>query len=289
LIMIPSKGVNIMNKPISSNDVLNAFETISLVLTIILDDEVSFSIADREKFLKVYDSSNLPLNNVAGQAIPEGGAAREAINTGKVIIKTVPKEIFGIPFKSYAIPVKGKDDNAESVILVGKSLAKKNSVLDMSQHLSDSAGQITDAINSLALDVNNLANMNMDIANNMKQTSKLTEETDMIIEFVKGISSQTNLLGLNAAIEAARVGESGKGFNIVAKEIRKLSTSTTESVKKIDDLLKNVRSSIESIADNVNKSNQIYQQQASALQEIAASLEELSSTAQMMEKLSEKI
>ena len=44
MIMIPSKGVNIMNKPISSNDVLNAFETISLVLTIILDDEVSFSI-----------------------------------------------------------------------------------------------------------------------------------------------------------------------------------------------------------------------------------------------------
>lgn len=278
-----------MDKLISSNEVIEAFETISPILSIILDDEASFSIADREKFLKVFDSPNLSLNNTVGQALPEKGAAREAIETGKVIIKTVPKEVFGIPFKSYAIPVKGKDDNVEYIILVGKSLVKKNSVLDMSQQLSDSAEQITGAINTLASDVNNLVNMNEEITSNIEQASKLTKETDMIIEFIKGISSQTNLLGLNAAIEAARVGELGKGFNIVASEIRKLSTSTTESVKKIEKFLDNLKISIEGITDNVVKSNQIFKQQVSALQEIAASIEELSSTAQKMEILSEKI
>jgi hypothetical protein len=278
-----------MENLISSNEVINAFEIISPILSIILDDEASYSIADREKFIKVYDNPSLPLNTVVGQALPERGAAREAINTGKVIIKIVPQEVFGIPFKSYAIPIKGENDNVEYVILVGKSLAKKNSVLDMSQQLSDSAGQITDAINTLAADVNNLVNMNEEIVSNIEQANKLTKETDMIIEFIKGISSQTNLLGLNAAIEAARVGESGKGFNIVANEIRKLSTSTTESVKKIKNFLESVKVSIGSITDNVTKSNHIFQQQASALQEIAASIEELSSTAQKLEKLSEKI
>lgn len=278
-----------MSTPISSNEVLNAFETVSPILPIILDNDASFAIADTQKFLKVHNSPNLTLKTIEGEAIPEGGAAREAINSGEVIIRTVPKEVYGVPFKSYAIPVKGKDGSIEGVVLVGKSLAKKNKVLELSQHLSVSAQQISDAIGLLTKSVNNLANMNMDIANNVKQTNETTKDTDSIIQFVEGVSSQTNLLGLNAAIESARAGEYGRGFNVVAKEIRKLSLSTTESIKKIDSVLKNISSSIKNITENITNSNELLQEQASAFQEIAASIEELNSAVQTMESLAEKI
>ena len=71
----------------------------------------------------------------------------------------------------------------------------------------------------------------------------------------KRVSTQTNLLGLNAAIEAARAGEVGKGFTVVASEIRKLSTSTSESIKQIDTVLKNINQSITIINDKVTLYN----------------------------------
>jgi len=56
---------------------------------------------------------------------------------------------------------------------------------------------------------------------------------DSILGLIKEISDQTHLLGLNAAIEAARVGDMGRGFNVVAEEIRKLASKTKESLKQI--------------------------------------------------------
>ena len=271
------------------NKVLQAFETMAPFLSIILDEEASFSIADREKFLKLHNSQNFALAGKEGDPLLEGGAGKEAIRTGKVVIKNVPKEVLGIPFKSYAIPFHGEDGNVEGVILVGKSLAKKEEVLDVSRHLSASLQEISDAINSLTQGMNDQASMNNDIAGKMKEANEMTKDTDAIIEFVKRISSQTNLLGLNAAIEAARAGDSGRGFAVVAQEIRKLSQSTTESLIKIDHVLKSIGSSVNSITASITNSNHIFQDQASAFQEIAASIEELNSTAQIMENLADKV
>lgn len=278
-----------MNISKCNNEVMNAFETIVPILQIIFDGDVSFAIADRDRFLKMYNSPNLVLKGEEGSLLPEGGAGKEAIRAGKVVIKVVPKEVYGVPFKSYAIPIKGKDGSVEGVILVGKSLEKKEKVLDVSHHLSTSLQQISDAINSLTMGVNDLAGINLVTADKMKEANKMAKDTDTILEFVQRISSQTNLLGLNAAIEAARAGESGRGFAVVAQEIRKLSQSTTESLRKIDDVLKSIRSSINGITDNITDSNHIFQEQASAFQEIAASIEELSSTAQIIETLAEQV
>ena len=79
---------------------------------------------------------------------------------------------------------------------------------------------------------------------NMEAISSLKNQVDLISDLsktIQHIATQTNLLALNAAIEAARAGEYGKGFNIVAQEVRKLSISSKEAIDQINENIQNIK------------------------------------------------
>jgi len=76
-----------------------------------------------------------------------------------------------------------------------------------------------------------------------------SETVSIIAETITKVADQTNLLALNAAIEAARAGEVGKGFTVVAGEIRKLAANTTDSVKRIKDIIQKIQSEIREVVE----------------------------------------
>ncbi|MGI6453103.1 MAG: methyl-accepting chemotaxis protein [Syntrophomonadaceae bacterium] len=85
------------------------------------------------------------------------------------------------------------------------------------------------------------------------EDARVVEQIGHLAENIAGIASQTNLLALNAAIEAARAGEQGRGFAVVADEVRKLAEESTVTVSDIKNLTKQVQESITNLIENSNE------------------------------------
>jgi methyl-accepting chemotaxis protein len=114
-------------------------------------------------------------------------------------------------------------------------------ILDSANQSVTTAGEGSNFIEAFIAQLNKI---NTVIEEASKVTTVLnfnSNEMNKIMNTISSISSQTNLLALNAAIEAARAGDAGKGFAVVADEVKKLADESSESARKIEDIIKNVQ------------------------------------------------
>ncbi|KKC30395.1 hypothetical protein CDSM653_00575 [Caldanaerobacter subterraneus subsp. pacificus DSM 12653] len=182
----------------------------------------------------------------------EGTAIYEAIKTGKRVVKRVGSEVYGVPYIAIAFPL------IENGVITGgvsifQSTAKQDEIANITEKVFASLQQIHSMIQeifSISKEVSEISEKTSRLAEYAKNNAQSTDE---LIDFIKHISSETNLLGLNAAIEAARVGESGRGFTIVANEIRKLSMSTKDSVESIKNILTKLKEISYTIDNNMKE------------------------------------
>lgn len=110
----------------------------------------------------------------------------------------------------------------------------------------------TDSLNRIVKDMDDLTDNMGSMTETIMGLSKMADSINIFVSTISSISDQTNLLALNAAIEAARAGDAGRGFSVVADEVRSLANNTSESAKEVSDLVKDIISSTGHTVDSVN-------------------------------------
>jgi hypothetical protein len=272
-----------MINEINDNELVKSFYNLVPYFKYYFEDELVFTISNTERFLLVQDSENLKMASKTGDSIPSGCAADLCLKQKKPVSAVIPEHVFGVPLKTMAVPVF-ENNEIQGTIVIGTSLAKKEKMSNLSSSISNSLSEISTNLFDMVSGVQKISETNSAIQNFIEETNNNAKKTDEVLGFIQGIAKQTNLLGLNAAIESSKAGEFGKGFSIVANEIRKLSQSTKESTNQINSTLSAIQSSINEIYSRFNNSNLLLENQSSELEEITAAIEELNSNAVLLKE-----
>lgn len=275
-----------MNEVKIENKLQRAFDTLIPYMHYFFDDEIAFTMSTTTHFIKVVNSENINMNAKPGDPLRPGGAAYECIKSKKPISTVVPKEVFGVELKAIGIPVEDNNQIIGSIVLA-KSLKRHYELLELSKILSDSIQYISNASSMIASGIEKAVDSNDTILEEVKEASEKAKNTDEVLNFIRNIASQTNLLGLNAAIEASRAGDHGKGFSVVANEIRKLSNSSNQSINEINTTLTQIEKSVNNISEGITSSADTFKEQLSQIQHMDAAIHSLNGLMDKLNKLSE--
>ncbi|WP_431312516.1 methyl-accepting chemotaxis protein [Sporosarcina jeotgali] len=143
-----------------------------------------------------------------------------------------------------ATDVTKRQDTALSVV---------SELNQMAQSLTEQADDGRNRNEELLKRIGELAEVSTTNTNNLEALQVHSENIQGIVKTIRAIASQTNLLALNAAIEAARAGEHGRGFDVVAKEVRKLSSNVEASIVEVRDGIEAITKEVRLIASGTEK------------------------------------
>lgn len=167
---------------------------------------------------------------------------------------------------SVAAAINQLDVSAHEVVRNTKGAAKK------SEETHQNASKSLSLVEKATQGINELRDQVSENADLMGDLHEQTEQVGLILDVITNIAEQTNLLALNAAIEAARAGEQGRGFAVVADEVRSLATRTRESVLQVQQTIQSLQDGADTAADSMKKVSSQASEKAKEVSDVATLL-----------------
>jgi len=140
---------------------------------------------------------------------------------------------------------------AEMTASIGEIASKASQTASCAKESGDLAGRCGDAVATTVSDMSDINTVVDESSREIQRLGQMSEKIGEIVSVINEIADQTNLLALNAAIEAARAGEHGRGFAVVADEVRKLAERTTQATTEVGESIKGIREGTQHAVERV--------------------------------------
>lgn len=268
---------------------LDAYLKVADNLKELLGDEVLLVISDKENYIWYKPAIDIDLNIYPGMPLPQGSISRKVLDTKKRIETYVPlgKSAFGKPYVAKAMPIM-EEGEIQGVIALVTSTEKQDLVQKAIGELESSIKEINTAAEELASSASNFSGEFAALAQRAGIISNDATDIRQLVDLINSVADKTHILGLNAAIEAARVGNQGKGFAVVAEEIRKLAQQSKFAVKDITGKIEKILGEILALAQSIEEFSGLSEEQTAVSEELNSTLHHLEHMATELSRLAEK-
>ncbi|MCR1933674.1 methyl-accepting chemotaxis protein [Clostridium tepidum] len=272
----------------SNEEILAAFKLVLPYINKITHEDIVVGLTDLEKYIGYHRANEFELDLTEGKTIKGIKTIEECIKYKRNTYDNIPKEVYGRAIKTIFTPIYGINNEVIGTLSSGIDFENNNQLIENVDKLVENIKQVTENTAQVSEAADSLAKSGQNAISMVEELNNKKNDTSEILEFIKGIATQTNLLGLNAAIEAARAGESGRGFAVVAGQVRKLSDQSQEAVKNIEKILDEMNNSVNEINNTIGNVGAISEEQAASTEEILSRIETLNETIKNLQGFVEK-
>ncbi|VAX09541.1 hypothetical protein MNBD_GAMMA26-329 [hydrothermal vent metagenome] len=237
-----------------SNGILEQIRRVTRVATTIAQGDLTQHIHNKRKdeIGELYSALNQMANNLNGMISRIASTSHSLVASSADISLATDKVTAGAEHQSQQTEIVAV--SANEMEIVSKDISRNTTeAADAASQASKVALDGGEVVHRSIEGMEGIAASVSDSARSVEQLAQHSTQIDKIVSVIDDIANQTNLLALNAAIEAARAGEQGRGFAVVADEVRHLATRTTEATKEIADMIRNIQNGTEAAVQSMQE------------------------------------